>query len=162
MGIFNKKITDDKKEPDNKVAAGKVVSSKNDSQDKSNAVSMKELYDGGGTVAKSNIKHSQANKETAHFFSESYRVLVKPLITEKAAAMSADGRYFFEVDINANKIMVAKAVHDIYGVKPASVNIVRLSGKTKRTGKVTGRRKDHKKAIVTLPKGKTISVYEGV
>ena len=91
-----------------------------------------------------------------------YKILIKPLVTEKAATLSAHNKYVFMVDRDANKISVAQAVLAIYKVKPLSVNIINVGGKKVTRGKVTGQRKDWRKAIVTLPKGKTISVYEGV
>jgi large subunit ribosomal protein L23 len=50
----------------------------------------------------------------------------------------------------------------VYKVKPLSVNIVKVKGKKVSRGRISGRRKDFKKAVVTLKKGETISVYEGV
>ncbi|MEA3449868.1 MAG: 50S ribosomal protein L23 [Patescibacteria group bacterium] len=89
-------------------------------------------------------------------------MLVRPLITEKAANLGSEDKYVFAVNKNANKIEIAKAINEVYGIKPIAVNIVRVGGKKVRHGRVQGRRKDWKKAIVTLPKGKTINIYEGV
>jgi len=61
-----------------------------------------------------------------------------------------------------NKIEVAKAVKEIYGVKPVRVNMIKMAGKQARYGRISGRRKDWKKAIITLPSGQTIKIYEGV
>ena len=91
-----------------------------------------------------------------------YRILVKPLITEKAANIGADSKYLFEVEADSNKIEISKAISEVYGVKPTAVNIIRISGKKVRHGRTLGRRKDWKKAVITLPKGKTINIYEGV
>ena len=91
-----------------------------------------------------------------------YRILVKPMVTEKATNLSAVNQYVFMVSIDANKIEVAKAIFEVYGVNPTSVNIIKSKGKKVNRGKVSGRRKDFKKAIVTLKKGESISVYEGV
>lgn len=91
-----------------------------------------------------------------------YKILLKPLVTEKAANMSADSKYIFEVAVNTNKIEVAKAVEAVYGEKPVSVNIMNYGGKKVTRGRYVGRRKDWRKAIVTLAKGKTINIYEGL
>ncbi|MEA1962937.1 MAG: 50S ribosomal protein L23 [Patescibacteria group bacterium] len=91
-----------------------------------------------------------------------YRVLSKPLITEKAGDLGALGKYFFVVENSANKIEISKAVLEVYWVKPVKVNVVSMPGKKTRSGKIRGKRKDWKKAIVTLPKGKSINFYEGV
>ena len=72
------------------------------------------------------------------------------------------GQYLFEIEARANKIQVKQAIRLMYGITPTSVNIQNVGGKIVRFGRSTGVRKDWKKAIVTLPKGKKIEVYEGV
>lgn len=116
--------------------------------------SMKDLYEGGekAVVAKQEVKTG----------GRAYAVLVKPMITEKASVLGALNKYVFMVNVEANKIDVAKAINEVYGIKPVSVNMIRSEGKTKRYGRYVGKRKDFKKAMVTLPAGKTIQVYEGV
>ncbi|MFZ4648326.1 MAG: 50S ribosomal protein L23 [Patescibacteria group bacterium] len=91
-----------------------------------------------------------------------YRVLVKPMITEKAAHLGTENKYVFMVSLDANKIEVAKAVNSVYGVKVEKVNLIRCEGKAVVRGRVKGKKKDFKKAIVTLAKGSSISIYEGV
>lgn len=95
-------------------------------------------------------------------FGNAYKVLIKPLITEKAGIMNAENKYVFEVANNSNKIEVAKAVREVYGIQPVNVNIIKVLGKNTRQGRTSGKRKDWKKAIVTLPKGQSIQIYEGV
>lgn len=90
------------------------------------------------------------------------RILVKPLLTEKATNLAAVNKYVFVVAGQANKVEIAKAVRTIYGVKPLSVNIINRQGKLVSRGKVRGQRSDVKKAIVTLAAGQTIKIYEGV
>jgi large subunit ribosomal protein L23 len=87
---------------------------------------------------------------------------VKPLITEKAANVGAHNKYVFSVQKSTNKIEIGKAIHEIYGIKPEAVNIVNVTGKKVRYGRINGVRSDWKKAVVTLPAGKTINIYEGV
>lgn len=89
-------------------------------------------------------------------------VLVKPLITEKSSFLSSYGQYVFEVSTKTNKVEIGKAIERAYGVKPISVNIVRVRGKNVRYGKTTGVTKKWKKAVVTLKPGDKIEVYEGV
>jgi len=89
-------------------------------------------------------------------------VLVKPLITEKSSFLSPYGQYVFEVSLKTNKVEIAKAIERVYGVKPVSVNIVRVRGKKVRYGKTLGETKKWKKAIITLKPGDKIEVYEGV
>ena len=89
-------------------------------------------------------------------------IILSPIVTEKSAHLAAQGQYVFHVDSTANKVQVKLAIRSMYGVMPVSVNIQRQAGKRVRFGKAQGRRGDWKKAIVTLPKGKTIEIYEGV
>lgn len=118
------------------------------------AKSMKDLYEDGAATAKTEVK---AVKEPRAF-----RVLVKPLITEKASVLASQNKYVFMVKKDANKVEVMKAVKEVYGINPTQVNMVRMEGKDVRYGRFAGKRNDWKKAIVTLPAGKTIQVYEGV
>lgn len=121
------------------------------------AASMKDMYAGDAAApAKKATISSQA-------VSRAYHVLLKPIISEKASRQqTTENQYFFAVAKDTNKIEVAKAVKIAYGVTPLSVNIINSEGKSRRYGRYVGKRKDWKKAIVTLPKGKTIALYEGV
>lgn len=89
-------------------------------------------------------------------------ILVRALVTEKSAVKQSENKYSFVVANSANKDMVKKAVFEVYGVKPVAVNILNVQGKFIRFGNHYGKRSDYKKAVVTLPKGKTIVVHEGV
>jgi large subunit ribosomal protein L23 len=93
---------------------------------------------------------------------EAYRILAHPLVSEKAVHAEARGTYTFVVKPAINKSMVKQAVKQVYGVWPKSVRVVNVEGKRLRFGRSFGKRQDWKKAIVTLPKGKTISIHEGV
>jgi len=101
------------------------------------------------------VKRGALAKETA---GDSYRVLLSPVLTEKADRQQTLGKYAFIVDIAANKTEVARAVKDLYGVKPVSVRVVPIKGKQVRFGRFLGRRKDLKKAIVTLKSGESITL----
>lgn len=92
----------------------------------------------------------------------SHRALVKPIVSEKAAALGALRQYVFAVQPQMNKVEIAKVVNALYGVSPVAVNIVNVRGKRVRTGRTQGVRKSWKKAIVTLKEGETIEVYQGV
>lgn len=89
-------------------------------------------------------------------------ILVRALVTEKSAVKQSESKYSFVVVNNANKAAVKKAVFEVYGVKPVAVNMLNVQGKFVRFGNHYGKRSDYKKAVVTLPKGKTIVVHEGV
>lgn len=89
-----------------------------------------------------------------------YRILVSPIFTEKASHQQSLGQYAFMVAKDANKAEVAAAVRDLYGVRPAKVRIVSLHGKLVHFGRVSGKRKDEKKAIVVLKPGESITIAE--
>ncbi len=89
-------------------------------------------------------------------------VLVRPVISEKAAVAEAAGAYTFVVKNNASKVDIKNAIKEVYNVKPKKVSVMNMDGKIKRSGRSRGRRSDWKKAIITLPKGQTISIHEGV
>ena len=76
----------------------------------------------------------------------------------------ADKKYVFMVDVDSNKTEIKAAIEQIFGVKVAKVNTVRMQGKVKRTGAYpAGKRAEYKKAIVTLTAdSKTIEFFEGM
>ena len=93
-----------------------------------------------------------------------YDIIKRPIITEKSMAATAEKKYTFEVAKDANKIEIAKAVEEIFGVKVAKVNTMNMYGKEKRVGRYpAGRRPARKKAMVTLTAdSKTIELFEGM
>ena len=93
-----------------------------------------------------------------------YDIIIKPVITERSMAGTADKKYTFYVATDANKIEIGKAVEEIFGVKVAKVNTVNYDGKMKRQGYGrVGRRASFKKATVTLTEdSKTIELFEGM
>jgi len=107
-------------------------------------------------------KEKSAKKIKKEETGEAYRILIKPLITEKGANLSSENKYVFEVAPEANKIEIKKAIKNVYGIEPININIINIPGKEVRFGRTKGRTKDRKKAIVTLKKGEKIEVYEGV
>lgn len=92
----------------------------------------------------------------------SFATLVRPVVSEKAARAEAAGAYTFVVRNDATKNGIKQAVRDVYGVAPKSVRVMNMEGKRVRFGRQRGKRNDWKKAIVTLPKGKSIQIHEGV
>ena len=93
-----------------------------------------------------------------------YDIILRPVITEQSMESVADKKYVFQVAVNANKTEIKAAVEEIFGVKVAKVNTIRMQGKVKRTGAYpAGRRAAYKKAIVTLTAdSKTIELFEGM
>ena len=93
-----------------------------------------------------------------------YDIIKRPVITEQSMEAVADKKYVFQVAIDANKTEIKAAVEEIFGVKVAKVNTIRMMGKMKRTGAYpAGRRAAYKKAIITLTAdSKTIEFFEGM
>jgi large subunit ribosomal protein L23 len=90
-------------------------------------------------------------------------ILKKPIITEKAQLLTRQGKYTFEVALDANKVQIAKEVAAMYGVTVTDVTTMRQIGKMKsrmtRSRMSTGRTSTIKKAIVTLQVGDVIDFY---
>ncbi|MFT5005352.1 MAG: large subunit ribosomal protein L23 [Paracoccaceae bacterium] len=93
---------------------------------------------------------------------ELYDVIRKPIITEKATMASEHNAVVFEVAIEANKPQIKEAVEGLFGVKVKAVNTTITKGKVKIFKGRKGRRKDVKKAYVTLEEGNTIDVSTGL
>ena len=93
-----------------------------------------------------------------------YDIIRRPVITEQSMEAVADKKYVFMVDVDANKTEIKSAIEQIFSVKVAKVNTVRMQGKAKRTGAYPmGKRPEYKKAIVTLTAdSKTIEFFEGM
>ena len=93
-----------------------------------------------------------------------YDIIRRPVITEQSMEAVADKKYVFMVDVDANKTEIKAAIEQIFGVKVAKINTVRMQGKAKRTGAYpVGKRPEYKKAIVTLTESsKTIEFFEGM
>ena len=90
-------------------------------------------------------------------------IILAPVITEKAVGMLSEKKYTFRVADKANKIEIAKAVEEIFGVQVAKVNTISMKGRLRRMGRNEGYTSDWKKAIVTLkPDSKTIEFFDGM
>jgi large subunit ribosomal protein L23 len=92
-----------------------------------------------------------------------YNIVKRPLVTEKTNIQKEVGNQVtFEVDSNANRIEIKRAIEQIFNVKVVKTRTVNVKGKVKRRGRILGKRKDWKKAIVTLMPGERIDFFEGV
>ncbi len=87
-------------------------------------------------------------------------ILISPVVSEKSYNLLDDGKYTFVVDTRANKTEIKIAVEQVFGVKVASVNTINRKGKSRRTRFGLGKRKDTKRAIITLREG-TIDIFGG-
>ena len=106
------------------------------------------------------VKRDDVKKDRVKF--NSNKILIRPIVTEKVSNLVSIGKYVFEVSIGANKNEIAKAIRSVYDIMPARVNVMKRSGKVVARGRVKGKRKDWKKAVITLPRGKTIEIHEGM
>ncbi|MDY4681318.1 MULTISPECIES: 50S ribosomal protein L23 [Erysipelotrichaceae] len=87
-------------------------------------------------------------------------VIIRPIVTEKSMKLNdQDNKITFEVAKGANKTQVAMAVKEIYNITPVKVNIVNVRPKTKRMGRYVGKTNAVRKAIVKLPEGQDISLF---
>jgi large subunit ribosomal protein L23 len=80
-------------------------------------------------------------------------ILIAPVVSEKSYTLLEEGKYTFIVDPRANKTEIKIAVERIFDVKVDSVHTMNRQGKSRRTRFGTGKRKDTKRAIVTLREG---------
>ena len=108
----------------------------------------------------SELATGQPQSTDATFGKDPRDVLRSPVVSEKSYALLDQGKYTFLVDPRANKTEIKVAVERIFGVKVASVNTINRTGKTRRTRTGLGRRKDTKRAVVTLREG-TIDIFGG-
>lgn len=92
-----------------------------------------------------------------------YEIIRGPLITEKGTIQKeANNQLTFEVDRKANRVEIKHAVEKVFNVRVEKVRTMQVKGKVKRVGRTLGKRRDWKKAIVTLAKGENIEFFEGV
>lgn len=93
-------------------------------------------------------------------------ILHRPIVTEKMTALGEKRQYAFEVEPDANKTEIARAVEKKFNVTVTSVRTITQKGKTKtqmtRKGRFTGRTSHWKKAVVTLKEGEKIEFFQNV
>lgn len=90
-------------------------------------------------------------------------IIIRPVISEHSMEQMENRTYTFMVKLDANKIEIAKAVEEIFGVKVEKVNTIRMQGKMKRMGAHQGRRASYKKAMIKLTEdSKTIEFFESM
>jgi len=94
--------------------------------------------------------------------SEKYDIIRRPIITEKATMASENGTLAFEVSMRCTKSDIKVAIEDLFNVKVKAVNTLILKGKQKRFRGQLGRRRDMKKAYITLEEGNTIDINTGL
>jgi large subunit ribosomal protein L23 len=91
-----------------------------------------------------------------------YQIILAPVVTEKATAVSANNQIVFRVALDASKPEIKAAVEGLFGVRVKAVNTLIAKGKTKRFRGRPGRRADVKKAMVRLAPGYSIDLSSGL
>jgi large subunit ribosomal protein L23 len=86
-------------------------------------------------------------------------VLIAPVVSEKSYGLLDDNKYTFVVHPDANKTEIKIAVEKIFGVTVTAVNTLNRKGKTRRTKSGLGKRKDTKRAIVSVAAGQSIDIF---
>lgn len=91
-----------------------------------------------------------------------YDIVKRPLITEKTSIQKEEyNQISFEVDRKANRVEIKRAVENIFNVNVATVRTMQVKGKTKHRGRIVGKRRNWKKAVVKLMPGERIDFFEG-
>lgn len=88
-------------------------------------------------------------------------ILLKPVVSEKSYSLLDENKYTFIVNPDATKPQIRHAVQHVFGVKVTSVNTINRQGKSKRTKSGIGKRKDTKRAVVTVAEGDRIDIFGG-
>ena len=91
-----------------------------------------------------------------------YDLIKKPIITEKGTLLSNNSQIVFSISMNASKTIIKQAVEKLFGVNVKKINIIISKGKTKRFKGKKGKRKNEKKAIISLEKGQKIDITTGI
>jgi large subunit ribosomal protein L23 len=106
---------------------------------------------------------AKKKKGTSEIVKEAfYDVIECPVITEKATAASEHNKVIFRVRMDATKNQIKEAVEALFKVSVKSVNTMNFQGKIKIFRGMAGRRKDYKKAVVTLAAGQSIDLAGGI
>lgn len=151
MGLLDKFKKIREKTVGDKKIAGKVIDKQGKPEKKASKPKAKKEESKSRIIKKETVDTGMA-----------YRNLMRPLVSEKATFLTAEGKYVFVVSPEANKIEIKKAVQNVYSVKVKDVNIINMRGKRVRFGRSWGKTNNWKKAIVTLEPGEKIELYEGV
>ncbi|MFH1156817.1 MAG: 50S ribosomal protein L23 [Pseudomonadota bacterium] len=92
-----------------------------------------------------------------------YDIIRRPVTTEKTTLQKeSSNQVSFEVDRNASRVEIKAAIEKLFNAKVKSVNTMQITGKIKQRGRIIGKRRNWKKAIVRLMPGQRIDFFEGV
>ena len=87
-------------------------------------------------------------------------IITRPVITEKSTEMMEHNKYVFRVPLSVNKVLIKKAMKEIYNVVPEKINVMCVRGKLKRLRYKSGKTSAWKKAIITLKEGDKIEIFD--
>jgi len=104
---------------------------------------------------------SEQTNVTSKTFTDPRDVLLKPVISEKSYSLLDENKYTFIVAPGSNKTQIKQAVEAVFSVKVTAVNTINRQGKRKRSKTGFGKRKDTKRAVVTLAEGSRIDIFGG-
>jgi large subunit ribosomal protein L23 len=135
-----------------RLKGAKKTNASEETKPKKAAVASKQVEE--KTVEKSVVAKA---KVAAPKDSTAYRVLVRPIVSEKTSRLEKVRQYAFVVAAHANKVEIKKAIEKHYRVHVTKVNIVNVIGKSVRSGRNTGKHSDWRKAYVTVKEGETIT-----
>ena len=108
------------------------------------------------------FKKKEIKKEDDKLPIKFYDLIKKPIITEKGTLLSNNSQIVFSIPMNANKTIIKRAVEKLFGVNVKKINIIISKGKTKRFKGKMGKRKNEKKAIISLEEGQKIDITTGI
>lgn len=106
--------------------------------------------------AKKSAAQAPALKVISRFASET---ILAPLVTEKTASLGSKNVLVFRIASGATRVAVKQAIAEMYGITPVKVNVITVRPRAITFGRTRGTTKGYKKAMVTLPPGKTIDVF---
>lgn len=147
MGIWKKFKGNFENVGDSASQASKITKVKDEIKSRRDTHDKKDVYKEPKEVV-SSVSHKDATQGEHH----SYTRIVKPLVTEKSTDHAKYNIFYFEVHRNVNKHQIQQAILAIYGVSPISVRMMNYRGKPVRFGRISGKRKNWKKAAVTVRK----------
>lgn len=154
IGKIKKEPKTEKKEEKKKAGPVEIKEGKRDEKYASLKIKSEEQPGESKEIKAKNVKKTGSARV--------YKILIKPLITEKATTLVGQNKYAFRVAKNANKIEIKKAIKDLYGFDPIAVNIINERGDKISYGRISGKTSNWKKAIITLKSSDKIELYEGV
>jgi large subunit ribosomal protein L23 len=94
---------------------------------------------------------------------EAHSIIIRPILTEKLTELrEAQRKIGILVRADANKVEIKKAAEEVLKVKIEKVNVLNGMGKIRRIGRLSGKKPDWKKAIVTMKAGEKLEIFEGV